>query len=163
MLVISIFGFGAMFAVQQGRIGDLEAEMVEAEETMRHQRTLAYFTTLPNLETAVMKPVATPAGFVNDKSVGPRATLLVDPDSSLAILVAFDMEPLGPNRIYRAWARDHLGTPMQLVSFEVDDSGFAQVYMDVPEELESAVSVGVTASPMEGSGVDEPVLAGDID
>lgn len=163
MLVVSFLGFGLMFAMQQGRIGDLEAEMAEAEETMQDQRTLAYFTTLPNVETAVMKPVATPASFANDKSVGPRAMLMVDPDTSLAILVALDMEPLPPNRIYRAWARDRLGTPMQLVSFAVDDSGFAQVYMDVPEDMDSATSVGVSSSSMEGSGSDEPVLSGDIE
>ncbi len=165
VLFVSIVGFGVTMSMQQGRIDDLETEMAETEQSVEDQRTLAYFSTLPNVETTVMKPVATPVSLASATTVGPRAMLMIDPDSNAALLVALNLDPLGPQQVYRTWLWDREGRATHLASFDVDASGFAQLYMHASDAMEAGRGISVGSATLNAGTVadDRTILVGRID
>ena len=79
-----------------------------------------------------------------------RGWIYVDPGTADALLVAYKLPPLGPDRAYQLWlvrdgGRDDGGV------FQVDTRGFGILRIQAPMPFASYQRVGITEEPASGS------------
>ena len=120
------------------------ARMRADEQALMHQldiqsRALALLTA-PDSRSAILSA----------ESSQSRGVLLLQETASEAVLIARDLPPLKPDRVYQLWllregVRDNGGV------FQVDTRGFGMLHIQAPVPFASYRAAGITEEPSGGS------------
>ena len=141
-LVLAVVGLSVFAVNQNDRIGRMEDDSDLIAVQLQEQRNTAYWAAIPGVSTVAMRGTGDPR---------PRAMFMVNPEHTLAMLVALDLPTLPGGLIYQLWLVEKDGTPVGVAVFAVDESGYAQVVVRMPEDMTEIQSVSVSREPAGGT------------
>ena len=124
-----------------------EALDQEMEEALTQQRALAYMGAYPNSTTFLLR---SPEQVSGSEGPTPRAMLLGNPEWGRALLVATGLPVLARDRVYQVWVLQG-DVKLDGGTFTVDNTGYGQLALRLPQLLGAFDGIGITIEPMGGS------------
>lgn len=79
-----------------------------------------------------------------------RGMLITSQDRTWGVLYSLGLEPQQDEMAYQVWFITD-GLRLSGGVFSVDDTGYGEIYLRFPAELDEITGIGVTEEPMEGS------------